>query len=372
MDSIIRVEPAPLNLPWLLRMAWRDSRRNRSRLVLFVSSIVLGIAALVAINSFSDNLRTDIDGQAKELLGADLVINHNQPPAKSTLTLLDSVTKRTRGARFSSESSFASMVFFPKNGGTRLVQIKALEGDYPYYGAIETVPAAASQEFRKDRKALVDNTLLLQFKAKVGDSVRVGNRSFLIVGRVNKAPGQTGIAAAAAPAVYIPTAYLAQTGLIQRGSRVNYKYYYQFGRGVDVEKLVKAIEPRLDKEGMTYETVEGRKANVGNAFGNLTRFLNLVGFVALLLGCVGVASAVHIYVREKLSTVAILRCLGARGSQAFVIYLIQLTAMGLLGSVLGAALGSAVQWVLPQVLGDFLPIEISLSLSWSAIAGALR
>ncbi|MBC7921194.1 MAG: FtsX-like permease family protein, partial [Ferruginibacter sp.] len=252
-----------------------------------------------------------------------------------------------------------------------LVQVKALEGNYPYYGAIETIPASASQEFRKGRKALVDNTLLLQFKAKVGDSVRVGNLSFLIEGRVNKAPGQTGIAAAAAPAVYIPMAYLAQTGLIQRGSRVNYKYYYQFDQRVDVEKLVKTIEPRLDKEGMTYETVEGRKANVGNAFGNLTRFLNLVGFVALLLGCVGVASAVHIYVREKLSTVAILRCLGARGSQAFVIYLIQLTAMGLLGSVLGAALGSAVQWVLPQVLGDFLPIEISLSLSWRSIAGGI-
>ncbi|MBC7921198.1 MAG: ABC transporter permease, partial [Ferruginibacter sp.] len=128
MDSIIRVEPTPLNLPWLFRMAWRDSRRNRSRLVLFVSSIVLGIAALVAINSFSDNLRSDIDGQAKELLGADLVINHNQPPTKPTRALLDSVTKRTRGARLSSESSFAPMVFFPENGGTRLVQVKALEG----------------------------------------------------------------------------------------------------------------------------------------------------------------------------------------------------------------------------------------------------
>ena len=40
-----------LNFPWLLKMAWRDSRRNRSRLLLFVSSIILGIAAMVAIYS---------------------------------------------------------------------------------------------------------------------------------------------------------------------------------------------------------------------------------------------------------------------------------------------------------------------------------
>jgi putative ABC transport system permease protein len=205
----------------------------------------------------------------------------------------------------------------------------------------------------------------------VGDSVSIGNVRFAILGRVNKAPGQSGITTTVAPTVYIPLAYLKKTGLIQRGSRFTHKYYYQFDPKVDVEQLATRLEPRLDKEAMTFETVESRKANIGNVFSNMTRFLNLVAFVALLLGCVGVASAVHIYVKEKLSTVAILRCLGARGSQAFIIYLIQLTTMGLIGSVVGAALGSAIQIVLPQVLGDFLPIEISLSLSWNAILGGV-
>src|SRR3546814_3432494 len=65
-----------------IKMAWRDSRRNRSRLFLFISSIILGIAALVAIYSFGDNLRRDIDRQAKALTGADLVIESNQPASK--------------------------------------------------------------------------------------------------------------------------------------------------------------------------------------------------------------------------------------------------------------------------------------------------
>ncbi|MES2731863.1 MAG: FtsX-like permease family protein [Bacteroidota bacterium] len=376
MDAIIRVEPTKLNLPWLFRMAWRDSRRNRPRLILFVSSIILGIAALVAINSFSDNLRHDMEGQAKELLGADLVIYQNQAASTTVKSLLDSLKEKNPGSQFSSENSFASMALFPKSknrvsGGTRLVQIKALEGNFPYYGAIETIPRNASRQFRNGQKALVDQTLMLQFNMKVGDSVKVGNLSFLIAGRVNKAPGQSGIAATVAPSIYIPMDYLKQTGLIQPGSRINYKYYFKFDNKVAVEKLAKDMEPRFDKEGMTYETVEGRKATIGNAFANLSRFLNLVGFVALLLGCVGVASAVHIYMKEKLATVAILRCLGAKGSQAFIIYLIQLTTMGFIGSVLGALLGSAIQWVLPQVLGDFLPIDISLSLSWHAIGGGI-
>jgi putative ABC transport system permease protein len=59
---------------FILKMAWRDSRASRRRLVLFSFSVVLGIAALVAIGSLGSNLERAIDDQAKGLLGADLVI----------------------------------------------------------------------------------------------------------------------------------------------------------------------------------------------------------------------------------------------------------------------------------------------------------
>src|SRR6476661_5122530 len=97
-------------------------------------------------------------------------------------------------------------------------------------------------------------------------------------------------------------------------------------------------------------------------------FLSLIGFIALLLGCIGVASAIHIYVREKINTIAVLRCLGTKASQAFTIYLVQIASIGLIGSILGAFLGTIVQQFLPVVLKDFLPIKVSPSISWSAIA----
>ncbi|HXL57791.1 MAG TPA: FtsX-like permease family protein, partial [Chitinophagaceae bacterium] len=124
---------------------------------------------------------------------------------------------------------------------------------------------------------------------------------------------------------------------------------------------------KLDREGLDYETVASRKRNTGRAFEDFTQFLTLISFIALLLGCIGVASSVHVYIREKLSSIAILRCLGANGSQAFLIYLIQITAIGLLGSVIGAALGTLVQQVLPAVLEDLLPIELSTTISWSSV-----
>lgn len=343
-------------------MAWRDSRRSRSRLLLFTSSITLGIAALVAINSFNENLRRDVDRKEKELLGADLVLTANQPVNDTLRAWFDSL-----GGQLAQEASFASMVQFPKSGGTRLVQVRALGGAFPFYGEIETQPAGAGRQFQQDRRALVDQTLLLQFGAQPGDSVRVGRLAFGIAGQVDKVPGQSGIAATVAPPVYIPLEVLAETGLVQRGSRINYRFYFKFADRTDIDQLIERIEPRLDRNGLNYETVASRKQNIGRVSDNLNQFLNLVAFIALLLGCVGVASAVHVYVKEKIPLVAVMRCLGATGSQAFQIYLFQIMAMGLLGSVLGAVLGAFVQTLLPVIFKEFLPVEVTADLSWGAL-----
>lgn len=350
------------NLNWLLKMAWRDSRRNRSRLLLFISSIVLGIAALVAIYSLGDNLRSNIDDQAASLLGADLEVSGNKALTGKDKAFIDSL-----GIKRSEERSFASMILFPKNGGNRLAQVKALQGDFPYYGELETVPAAAGKAFRLKKEALVDQTLMLQYEAKVGDSIKVGEVTFAIAGILKKAPGQTGFTSSVAPSVYIPMQYLTQTGLMQKGSRIAYRNYINFSKETDVTKLIEQIKPRIEAANLDYKTVQTQKEDTGRSFQDLTRFLALVGFVALLLGCIGVASAIHIYIREKLNSIAILRCLGVRGSQAFLIYLIQIAGIGLIGSILGALLGTGIQQFLPYVIKDFLPFELTTGISWSAV-----
>ncbi|MGA0556386.1 ABC transporter permease [Larkinella sp. VNQ87] len=349
-------------------MAWRDSRRSRQRLFLFMSAIVLGIAALVAINSFGDNLARSIDEQAKELIGADLVLTTNKEVSPKTEQFLAGISPER-----SQEVAFPSMVLFPRSSGVRLAQIKAVQGNFPYYGDWDTQPTTAVAQFRnanqnRQRIALVDDALLVQLNAQPGDSVKVGNLMFYVAGRVMKIPGQTAVTTTVAPTVFIPYTFLAETGLMQRGSRATYRSYYQFEPGTDVEKLLKGMDARLDKLGINSDTVAQRKEQTGRAFADLTKFLNLVAFVALLLGCVGVASAVHLYVKEKVASVAILRCLGASGRQAFLIYLIQTSLMGFLGALIGAALGSVVQLVLPQVFGSFLPVEVVTEVSWQAVA----
>ena len=352
-----------IGFSWLLKMAWRDSRKNRSRLFLFISSIVLGIAALVAVYSFKDNLQHDIDQQAKELTGADLIIESRRTIADTTLKAIENL-----GDERAQERAFASMVYFIKNGGSRLIQVKALEGKYPFYGSIETSPTTAANIFQDGRRALVDQTLMLQYNAKVGDSIKVGELNFQIAGKLEKAPGQTGISASVAPIVYIPLKYLEETGLTQIGSRITYRFYYQFNDAKDLKNALTKLDPNLEKEGLSVETVASKKEETGRSFTDLSRFLALAGFIALLLGCIGVGSAIHVYIQEKLGTIATLRCLGLKAKHAFYIYLIQIAFIGLIGAVLGAVLGTLIQFLLPIVLKDFLPVEITMQISWLAIA----
>lgn len=186
---------------WILIMALRDFRRNLSRLLLFVSSIVVGIAALVAISSFGENLTKDIDNQAKELLGTDLALENNKPIGNQKVDSL--------ATEMAAEVNFASMVAFPSTGASRLTQVRALEGNFPFYGKLETIPENGDADFRSGgRKALVERNLMAQFNAQVGDEIKVGAVTFTIAGELQKVPGQTGITASVAPAVYIPMAYL--------------------------------------------------------------------------------------------------------------------------------------------------------------------
>ncbi|EDM38435.1 putative permease domain protein [Pedobacter sp. BAL39] len=354
------------NYSWLFRMAWRDSRRNRSRLLLFISSIILGIAALVAIYAFRDNLQRDIDEQAKELTGADLIIESRKPVKGSTDAVLDTI-----GERRAKERSFASMVYFLKNSASRLIQVRALEGAYPFYGEIGTSPANAASTFQQGRNALVDQTLLMQYGAAVGDSIKIGALNFAIAGSLERVPGQSGITSAVAPVVYIPLKYLEKTGLHKIGSRITYRYYYKFYNDGLLTATLKKLGPLMDKEGLDHETVATKKAGTGRAFNDLNRFLALSGFVALLLGCIGVGSSVQVYIKEKLSAIATLRCLGMNAREAFIIYLIQIVAVGFIGALAGAALGTLIQFGLPALLADFIPIEIQMRISWSAIGQGL-
>jgi putative ABC transport system permease protein len=141
--------------------------------------------------------------------------------------------------------------------------------------------------------------------------------------------------------------------------------------GVDPDKFVKPLKKRVEDQQVRVRTVTQAEMSTQDAIENLSNFIGIVGLVALLLGGIGVASGVRAFVARKIDTVAVLRCLGASSGQVLGIYVVQAAAMGLVGAAAGAALGVAVQFVLPHVLTDFLPIDVQVSLVPSAVLTGL-
>ena len=344
------------------KMAWRDSRSSRRRLLAFSISITLGIAALVGIGSFRHSLARAIDDQARTLIGADVIIEGSRAFSPEEEAMLHSL-----GSPQAREVRFSTMAVFPASGGTRLVQVRALGGDFPFYGPMETEPAAAGREYRQGGSVVADESLLIQFGAKVGDRMKVGDAEFTIAGALKKVPGEASAAGSLAPRVYIPLQDLAATNLLQAGSVARYRNYVKFPEGADIEQRVQPITAQAQRFGLEVDTVEKRKRDLGATLENLYRFLNLVGFVALLLGAVGVASAIQAHLQQKHKTAAILRCLGASAGSTVIVYLLQAAAMGLIGATAGAALGLAMQRIFPAVLKSFIPIEIEATIAWAPI-----
>jgi putative ABC transport system permease protein len=204
----------------LLRLAWRESRTARRRLALYMSSIAFGVAALVAIDSFAGNVTRSIRDQSRALLGGDMALQARAAFPAVIDTIADSL--RTANVPMARVTTFASMALAEPAGTTRLAQVRAVGRGYPFYGAVETVPADGWSRVHDDSIAFVDASLLVALDTRVGDTLRLGKQRFTIAGTLGNVPGDAGITAVIGPRIYVSERWLPSMGLLQFGSRAEY------------------------------------------------------------------------------------------------------------------------------------------------------
>lgn len=352
--------------PFALRMAAREIRAAPRRLLLLTASVAIGVAALVAIDSFTDNLRDSVRGQARALLGADLALSSRRPLTPAANAIIDSL--EARGGEVARQTSFSGMAYVRRTSGTRLVQVAAVEAGFPFYGEIRTDPVAAWRTLQQGGRVVVDPSLLTALNARVGDTLSLGEARFVITGVVTSAPNNVGIRTAFGPRVYIPARDLPATQLLGFGSRAEYEAFVRLPARVAPQAVAQRYRPVLAPERVRLRTVADDQRDMNDALSRLTGYLGLVGLIALLLGGIGVASAVVVFIRQRLDTIAVLRCLGATPGRVFRIYALEAAAMGLGGSIAGAALGVLAQRLLPGLMAGLLPVQVEPVLSPRAVA----
>ena len=339
-------------------LAWRESRTARRRLLLYMSSISLGVGALVAIDSIADNVSTAVRSQSRTVMGGDVSFASDKRFPDSLRAVLDSVGKS--GLKVGTVVTFTSMAYAPRTQVTRLAQVRAVGATYPPYGDVSSEPAGQWRVLQERPSALVSASTLISLDANVGDTLSIGYSKFVIVGTTNSVPGDPGLASAIGPRVYIAEKYLADTQLLGFGSRASFETLIRLPDGVPSPGWAAKFRPEFQKVNIRIRTVVQQERSMTEAVSRLADFLGIVGMIALLLGGIGVASGVNAFVNRKVDTVAVLRCIGATGPQVLSIYVAQAALMGLAGAAIGAAIGVAIQFALPTALQGTLPLDVNV------------
>ena len=265
----------------------------------------------------------------------------------------------------------STMAYFSRSDQTRLVSLRALEGGFPWYGELETRPAGLNLDPDQGRVAIVEESLKIQYDLEVGDEIRIGQSDFRVIGEVFL-PGESSFRNSFSPRILIPYAYLEETDLLGFGSRTTFRRRMVFENGLDadLESALRANEQQLRRNGIRYDTADEEKEDIGNMLNEMTSYLSLVGFVALLLGGVGIAGAVQVYLKEKSASMAILRCLGCTGLTAMMVICAQIVVVGFAGCLVGTILGVATQAILPQIVKAFLPFDLPFEIVWPSLLEA--
>ncbi|MEJ6579547.1 MAG: ABC transporter permease [Akkermansiaceae bacterium] len=322
-------------------------------------AIVSGIAALTAIHSLKASVERGIASEAKALLGSDLRVS-----SRRKISSEDAGRLSAMASRVSREVSFPSMMRFLPDGGARLMQVRGIDGAYPFYGEVETRPESAWTQMQEDGGVLLEPAMLDQFGAEIGDEVELGGIRLKILGVVEKPAPRGNRFSGFAPEAYVRLGDVERSGLLTQNSMAGYQLHLEILGVVEGDELKDRVREDFPDSQWRLETPEDRRENLGNALDNSQRFLGLIALASLALGAIGVAGAVHAHVTRRIQTIAILRCLGCPGHLAFGIYFAQAMALGLLGALLGAGLGIAMQMGLLMALGDELPISVSPSPEW--------
>lgn len=339
--------------------------------------------ALTLVRAISASVESSLAGQAKTSMGADLMISARAPLDETRAKELTADLQQ-KGARSTNQIRFYSML--SREGGkgeqsTQLVRVRAVGSDFPFYGSIETNPARQFERLMDAPQVVLDQQIARRLKLKAGDVVKIGELSATVLGEFISRPGSPAADFSLAPSLYLHERYLADTKLLQTGSRVSYERYFALPETVDAEQWKRKaelddVEAAQLSEGVRISTAEEETSNMQRFLDRLSGFLTVVAQVTLLLGAVGIGSSMRTFMLAKLDHAAIFRVIGVTPRGLFAIYGMMAMWIASIGCALGAIVGVLFPFVLSRTLAalgrGFLPEGISLSLEPSAAAyGAL-
>lgn len=354
-----------------VRMTRRDWRAGELRFLLV--ALIVAVAALSSVGFFVDRMRTGLNRDANQLLGADLVIRSDQP-----IRAVWRSEAIRRGLALAETVVFPSMIIAGEGdrASSQLASVKAVSPGYPLRGdlkiaapendggiATRTIPAAGT--------VWVDSNVLTAQNLAIGDQITLGDKVFKIAHVIAVEPDRGAAFLNFAPRVMLSMPDLAATNLIQSGSRVTYRLLAA-GRPAAISGFQQWLQSTIEREnlrGLQIESLESGRPEMRATLDRAEQFLSLVGLLSAMLAAVAVAMAARRFMLRHVDACAMLRCLGLTQNQVTGLYLIEFLFIGLAGSMLGVLAGFAAHFVLLEWLGKLIATDLPPATLLPAVQG---
>jgi len=366
-------------MPFWYTMARRELRAGWRHFLYFLACIALGVGAVVGVSLFSANVERAVLKEARGLLGGDLEIRLSRPiGTQGTEVLQDLVARGVETTRVSELVAMVARVVRAQGAAdaTQLVELKAVEAGYPLYGAVKVQPDRPLMELLRltgtgcreaCHGAVVQEALLIRLGLAVGDAVKIGQVSFRITGVIHTEPDRMANMFSLGPRVLISQAGLAAADLVKPGSRLRERHLLKIPAAMALTPLLHELRGRLAGESARVSSYRDAQPQLKQFLDQLARYLGLVGLTALFVGGIGVALSIQAFMRERLQSIAILKTLGADTKTIIRSYLGQAIVLGAFGTVLGLAIGVALQALLPQAVEALLATDVLQQVAFSSV-----
>jgi putative ABC transport system permease protein len=348
-----------------MRYMRREWRGSMTRFLFFVGCLAVGVAAIVAVSGLSHALDQGIRRQARELLAADVAVSGLRPLPESLETYIAGRPDLER----STVREMVTVVALPAQGevpgASQIVELKVVDGAYPFYGELQLDPELSQSEALDERGVIVAPDLLTRLGIGLGDELLVGGESFVVRAAVLDEPDRIGSAFTLGPRAFLSPDGLERAGLERFGSRISYRTLLALPDAENRDEIEALAEDLRELLPATrthrVETYAEAQPALRQGIGRADRFLGLAALLSLLIGGVGVSQTVRSWLSGRLDAIAVLRCLGFRPREVLTLYFGQATFLGLAGSIAGAVSGTLVLALVPHLLGDLLPdVEIAV------------
>jgi putative ABC transport system permease protein len=357
---------------FVLRMAVRETRASWRRLLFFFVCIAVGVAAIVALRSVIQSVRDVFGSEARGLLAADVLIATNREWPADARTTVDRRLAEA-GSTERTETIETPTMVRPADRSkaiAKMAELRAVQSGYPLYGSVVLQGADVySYSLLHGHGTLVRPELLTSLGVQVGDQITIGQAAFTIRGVIASEPGRRVGGFSLGPRVMIDYADLASTGLLSFGSRADRRLH---ARVPDdrIDDLVRTLRDDFKDDFINTRSYRSTEDQIGRDFDRAENYLSLVGLIIVILGGIAVSSVTRVFILQKIRSIAVLKCVGARSLQIIAVYILQVMTLGLAGSLLGVALARGVIAAIPLALGGSTSLlaQAHYGVRWSAAA----